>query len=156
MINICVIDDDNTGADILKSVFAGTDGVEISDNFRESADIIVYLSGRKAEIRNIRPKSVVIFSDNRLVKTDVEISAVICGLYEKSTVTASSIDISENTLNFVYCMQRSLVTLSGETVDIGEINVQSEWMCLDKVLAAITARIICRGAPDNNMYIKKL
>ncbi len=154
-VKICVIDDTDEGIEILKAAFAGADNIEISGRFSENTDITVYLSSRDCVLKNIRPDSSIIFSSNRYIKTDVAVRAVICGLYEKSTVTASSVIFSGDGMEFVYCLQRSVMTLDNTYAEIGEIKVKSEWNCLEKALAAVTARIIVYGGGEDFIELKK-
>ncbi|MCH5185078.1 MAG: hypothetical protein J1F64_03030 [Oscillospiraceae bacterium] len=155
MIRVCVIDDEEYGAEIVRAAFGDKDNVEINEGFSQKADITVYLSSGDNLFRNIKYGSVIIFSENRRIVTDVAVRAVMCGLYDKATVTASSIGISEDKLEFVYCMQRSLSTLEGIPVDIGELRVRSDWLCLEKVLAAVTARIIAFGDIEDRIELIK-
>lgn len=152
---ICVIDDTDEGKKIVRSAFADADEVEISDSFCADSDITVYFSCRRRVLKNIREGSSVIFSANRPVKTDAAVRPIVCGLYETATVTASSVAYTEDGAEFVYCLQRAVMTLGGEYAEIGEIKVRSEWNCIEKALAAVTARVIVFGSAQDFIELKK-
>lgn len=154
-IRICVIDDTDEGERIVNSAFADTDSVLICGGFAENADITVCFSENDHILKNIRPGSSVILSSNRPVKTNVALRLIICGLYEKATVTASSVRYTENGTEFVYCLQRAVMTLTDKYAEIGEIKVCSEWGSIEKALAAVTARVIAFGNTDDTVFLKK-
>lgn len=154
-VRICVIDDTDEGEKIVGSAFAGTDGAEICGGFAEDADITVYFSENSSVLENIRPGSSVILSSNRPVKTNAALRLIICGLYEKATVTASSVRYTENGTEFVYCLQRAVMTLADKYAEIGEIKVCSEWGSIEKALAAVTARVIAFGNTDDTVFLRR-
>lgn len=154
-VRICVIDDTDEGKKIVGAAFADTDEVEICGGFSEMSDITVYFSEKDHILKNIRPGSSVILSSNRSVKTNVAVRLIICGLYEKATVTASSVEYTENGTEFVYCLQRAVMTLDKRYAEIGEIKVISEWSSIEKSLAAVTARMIVFGNTDDIVFLKK-
>lgn len=151
---ICIIDDTDEGKKIINAAFADSEDVEISDKFSDQTDIVIYFSERNHILKNIRAGTNVIFSSNRFVKTDVAVRPIICGLYDKATVTASSVRYTENGAEFVYCLQRAVRTLNNEYAEIGEIKVISEWNSIEKALAAVTARIIVFGDTEKSVVLK--
>jgi len=154
--NICIIDDDDSSEDIARALFHNIKNVRIYNKFDKNIvfNIVLYLKEDNAVLDNITENTVIILIDNRIIRSDLKLRVIICGLFEKATITASSVNLADK-LEFTYCIQRAVPSLSGNLIEQQEIKVISEWTRLDRLLAVITAKLICTGYTGDLIELKK-
>lgn len=105
-----------------------------------------YLEKMQKFMGRINEGGYIIFSSDNLNETDLkwgDIYPVTYGFNGKTTVTASSID-DMNGLDFSYCLQRSLITISNDVVRPFEkpVRVEGTYDDVAYYLAALTCIII--------------
>ncbi|MCX7715681.1 MAG: hypothetical protein N2171_08150 [Clostridia bacterium] len=84
-----------------------------------------------------------------------KITAINYGLSGTSTVTASSINSYETGLEFVYCLQRGIKTLSGSRIEIKEfsVNINMANINVYHALPVITSAILSDIKPNGKIEI---
>lgn len=117
-------------------------------------DVIVYdnMAGEdmptKALSKRIHPKTIVISNgDDGYIPEfliGMKICAITYGLGQKCSVTPSCIDTGEN-LHFNCCVQRSLSSVSGNEIEVGErvITINGSNINVYDALAATILRMTC-------------
>ncbi len=111
----------------------------------------------------IGPGEMLLESGIVLINTDHSLAGLSChhsqiityGLDPHATVTPSSVDEADSHMDFCYCLQRSITTLSGDLIDCLDIPVRihAGGVTVQQGLCAVTVALLCGATPDGRVEL---
>ena len=115
----------------------------MSEPFLKKCDIII--NDSKKELKSADCFIYLYNSDNKAKACPKDSLVISYGLNSLATVTASSIDETEDALSFQYCLQREIVSFSGKKIEPQEFGVRlSSGTKIHSALAFVTFMLLCR------------
>lgn len=162
MLNVGIIGgkDSFQAVDILINIYKskglsiGVEKVYLNKPPKTKFDVLIYLSGYN--VKNNNPRRLFTFLKEKnilIVNSDDEsvfpfsinsgTTLITCGLNSKSSVTASSIECLSEVETIQFCIQRTIKTFSGVSLEPQEFQVNADRKkSVNTVLATVTAAMV--------------